>query len=374
MIKGSERTAERPRPVRILEVGGHPFFGLVVPQQTESLWAAPKPNPAKIPALGPRKLMRVMGKLRRREFDILVVAASQYAPWHPRSFLTVLRDWHIRAPLGLFAIFAVHIIHRFHDVPVAVLDLSDSCLIHKHTFSLLGACKAYFKRELPSDHWLTFCKSGYPNFPGRRWRSRRRHRAMVDKLKPISFGAPSITFGDLPLPDQIPVPEKTADIFFAGSVDANSTVRIAGLAELDALEKEGYLIDRPMERLSPSNYFKRMAAAWIAWSPGGLGWDCGRHYEAPVVGTVPLINIPTIMRYAPLRDGEHCVLYAPEPGELARVARHALSNKMRLREIARTAGAHVIKHHTSRARAECVLVTVLGKRLDGSDVLDSKAS
>ena len=106
----------------------------------------------------------------------------------------------------------------------------------------------------------------------------------------------------------------------------------------------------------------------LAWSPAGFGWDCGRHYEAPLVNTVPLINYPTIMRHGPLLDGEHCVLYGVEPGGLAQAARAALADKPRLRRIAAQAAAHVRRHHSWQARAEHVVVTVLGRRLDGSRV------
>jgi hypothetical protein len=353
------------RPLRIVEVGGHPLFAAAAPEQTEFLWAAPKPS-AETPALGPIKLIRTLMRLRRGEFDLLVIHAPQYSPWHPRSFLTTLRDWHVRAPLGLFANLAPRWLRWFHRVPIAAVDLSDSCLIGRHNFALLRSCRAFFKRELPSDHWLAFCKSGYPNFPGRRWRRNKRHVAMVEKLRPISFGAPSVTFGELPIPAEPPAPDKTADVFFVGAVDGNSTVRPAGLAELQLLAKEGYVVDLPTERMTPSEFFKRMGAAWLAWSPAGLGWDCGRHYEAPLVGTVPLMNMPTIMRDAPLRGGEHCVFYSVEPGSLARAVRQALADKPRLIEMARAASVHVANNHTVRARVERVAVAVLGRRLDGT--------
>jgi hypothetical protein len=357
--------AASARPLRIVEIGGHPLFAVAVPQQTQFLWAGTKSNPSGVAVLGPFALIQTLLRLRRGDFDLLVIATSQYAPWHPRSFLAVMRDWNIRGPLGLFATFAIRLVRRFHDVPIVAIDLSDSCLIGRHEFGLWRACRAFFKRELPSDHWLVFCRSGYPNFPGRRWRSRKRHAAMVQKLKPISFGAPSVTYGQLPLPDETPSPDKVADIFFAGAVHANSSVRVAGLAELRELAQNGYVIDMPTDRLSAPEYFKRMAAAWLAWSPGGLGWDCGRHYEAPVVGSVPLMNSPTIMRDAPLLDGEHCVFYSPEPGGLVQAARRALADKARLRAMAESAVLHVAKHHTSRARAERVAIAVLGRNLEG---------
>ena len=115
----------------------------------------------------------------------------------------------------------------------------------------------------------------------------------------------------------------------------------------------------------PGEKPRALSTAYLAWSPGGYGWDCARHYEAPLAGTVPLMNYPTIVRHRPLRDGEHCILYAPEPGALARAVRSALADKERLLEMARAAQAHVREHHTLRARAEYVVTTALGRRLDG---------
>jgi hypothetical protein len=274
-----------------------------------------------------------------------------------------LRDWNIRAPLGLFAIFAWRFVHLFHEVPIAVLDLGDPCHIFRHNFFLLDACKAFFKRELPSDYWLAFCGAGYPNFPGRRSRTIARNCRRVQKLRPISYG---FFDGPSPPPAELASPAKNVDIFFAGNVAANSTIRVAGLKELLALQKEGFIIDIPPVQLPRPEFLQRMSAAWLAWSPAGLGWDCQRHYEAALVGSVPLMNYPTIMRDRPLCDGVHCVLYSVEPGGLAQAARTALADKPRLRKMAQAASAHVREHHTFYARAERIVSTVLGRRLDGS--------
>jgi hypothetical protein len=355
------------RPPRILEVGNHHFFLWAAPEQTEFFWSSHKPPGVPSTVLGPRALLRTWGKLRRGEYDLVAIHVPQYAPWHPRSWLTALRDWHVRAPLGLFSLLAPRMVAWFHNVPVIGIDLSDSCLIGRHNFSLLRACKAFFKRELPTDHWIAFCKSSYPNFPGRRWRSRKRNVALVRKLRPISYGSLSITYGELPIAAEPPVPEKTADVFFAGAIGGNSSLRMAGIEEMRALAAEGYVIDLP-DRLAPQEFFKRMSAAWLAWSPAGLGWDCARHYEAPLVGSVPLISMPSILRDAPLEDGKHCVLYAAEPGGLGRAVRQALGDKPRLRDMAQAAGRHVALHHTVRARAERVTIAVLGRKLDGTRI------
>jgi hypothetical protein len=359
----SGRSDPRPehRSLKILEIGADLFFARAAPDQTEFYWTGIKRKGFASRALGPRAFVRSLMKLRRGEFDLLVIHPPLYSPWHPRSLLTALRDWNWRAPLGLFAMFAQRWVHWFHETPIVVVDLDDSCVIGSHNDYLFDRCRAYFKRELPSDHWLAFCNRWYPKYPGRNWRSWRRNQRRIDKLRPISLG-PAFWMSYDGLAES---PQKTADIFFVGAVEGNSTVRSAGLPELRELQDEGYVLDIPDGRLDAPAYLRRLAAAWLAWSPGGLGWDCYRHYEAPLAGTVPLISNPTILRYRPLRDGDHAFYYAPEPGGLAEAARKALADKPRLRKMAQAARSHVRAHHVLRARAEHIAAVVLGHRLDG---------
>ena len=251
------------------------------------------------------------------------------------------------------------LVHLFHKVPIVTLDLGDSFGIGRHNFFLLDVSRIYFKRELPADRWHVFFSSTYRDLPGHRWRGQAKNRARLRKLAPISYGY-------FYFPTDFSPEKKSSDVFFAGNADPNSTVRSDGLPELLALREEGYAIDIATERLPPDEFFRRLSGAWLAWSPGGYGWDCARHYEAPLAGTVPLMNYPTIVRHRPLRDGEHCILYAPEPGALAQAVRSALADKQRLLDMARAAQVHVREHHTLQARAEHVVTTALGRRLDGS--------
>src|SRR5262245_7425573 len=352
-------------PLRILEIGGHPLFKLAVPDQTDFYWASTKPPARGQLALGPIKFVQSLLKLRRGEYDLLVLHAGQYAWWHPRSFLTAMRDWHVRALLGLFSILAARYSIVLHKVPTAVVDLADTCLLGGHNKFLLKRCAAYFKRELPIDNWLVFCGQVYPNFPGARWRRQPAHIKMVGRLKPISLGT---MWPDDALSLFAPSEKKETDIFFSGAIANNSTVRAAGLAELQTLQNEGYIIDFSEERLSPDEFLRRMSAAWLGWSPSGLGWECRRHYEAALAETVPLINLPTIIRDAPMRDGEHCLFYSVQAGGLADVARKALDDKPRLRAMANRAAIHVKRHHSNYARAERIAIEVIGRRLDGSTI------
>ncbi len=357
------------RPLRILEIGGDCLFALAAPAQTEFYWTGirlrgnVRQRFGRLGGikrvLGPIRFVRTLLELRRHEYDLLVVHAAPFAPWHPRSFLTALRAWNVLSPLGLFANFAWRIVHLFHGVPVVTLDLGDSFGIGRHNFFLLDVSKVYFKRELPADRWHVFFSSSYRDLPSRRRRGKAKNRRRLLKLTPISYGL-------FYFPPDFRQEQKSSDVFFAGNADPNSTVRSDGLQELLALRDEGYAIDIASERLPLPEFFRRLSAAWLAWSPAGYGWDCARHYEAPLAGTVPLINYPTIVRHRPLRDGEHCILYAAERGALANAVRAALADKERLKRIARAAAAHVREHHTLRARAEYVVTTALGRRLDGS--------
>jgi Glycosyl transferases group 1 len=178
------------------------------------------------------------------------------------------------------------------------------------------------------------------------------------KLRPISLGV-------WPNTKPMTMP-KTSDVFFAGDVAPNSTVRSEGVKELLALGDEGIVIDFPQQRISNDEFNRRLASAWLAWSPSGYGWDCYRHYESGLLGTVALMNYPTTYRYQPLEEGRHGLYYAVEPGALAAAVRRALADKPALERMAAAAREHVLKHHMPRARVEYVVRAALGRNLDGT--------
>ena len=353
----------RRRPLRVLEVGPDAMFVRAAPEQTDHYWCAERPSPEGWKPLGPLSLIRCLHRLRTGRYDLLVVHAPQYGPWHLRSLLTAIRDWNIRCPLGIFTLFAWRALLRFHATPIAAVDLGDGFGLGRHVLPLIDACRLFFKRELPADNWLVFYHTGHRNLPSARWRAKALWRTRIAKLRPISYGTLTPLWETM---DDYLGAEKTADIFWAGRIQPNSTVRTAGLPELEQLAREGYVVDIPTGRLPSSEFLRRLSAAWIAWSPQGMGWDCSRHYESSWLQTVALINYPTIQRHAPLLDGEHCLLYRVEPGGLAEAARAALADKTRLRRMGEAAREHVLRRHTLRARAEHVAVSTCGRRLDGA--------
>jgi hypothetical protein len=252
---------------------------------------------------------------------------------------------------------APHLLRLPVDAPIAVIDTGDFPFINRADLFLLSRCKFYFKRELPPDRWRLFTKTAHRELPTRRFRRRSWLRHHIDKLRPISLGLPAAVT-DLPPADL----DKTTDVFVSSGVEGTSTVRKAGMSEIAALRDRGFRIDIIEGRLSPQEFYRRCAQAWIVWSPEGLGWDCFRHYEALGCGSVPLINQPTIERHRPLLHGVHALYYDPEPGCLTGAIEAALADKDRLRAIARDGKAHVLAHHTLTAIANYVVETTLGEQ------------
>jgi glycosyltransferase involved in cell wall biosynthesis len=196
--------------------------------------------------------------------------------------------------------------------------------------------------------------------PTTRIRRSRRWQRRIEKLRPISLQAGSIDIGR---PDDA-FAAKNADVFFAGAVELNSTVRSDGLRQLEGLAARGLRIDMPAERLAQDEFYRRMSRAWLAWSPSGLGWDCYRHYEAPQCLTVPVINYPTILRNRPLQDGVHAIYYPPEGDGLARAIENALVDKERLKRMALAGREHVQSHHVGPAFCDRILKAALHDETD----------
>ena len=169
----------------------------------------------------------------------------------------------------------------------------------------------------------------------------------------------------------MPFPKKSTDVFVALTLEGGTTVRNQGIDQIRRLTDAGLVLDIVEGRVGHAEYMERMASAWLTWSPEGLGWDCFRHYEAPLVYTVPVINNPTIVRYEPLQDGVHAIYYQPDdPGSRGDKIRSALADKDRLRLIAQTARSHVLKFHVRpRPLADALLKIGLGFEEPSSGLL-----
>jgi len=337
--------ADKSVPPRILEIGGSALFARIYPETTARVWTNSHVDRSLEPHLTPwgwNNLVRAFRLARAGEIDLIVWHELPYAPWDPRYLFriaTKLGPLAVPLLIKYLATFAIVLAARR---PLVVIDAGDYVCVPRHTMWVMGRAARTFKRELPFDRWRLLSGTLHPRQPTGRLRKSRRLKATLDRIRPISLGA---TWSPDPLLPR-PAAEKRVDVFFAGNIAANSTVRDDGVGELEQLRARGYVIDIATERLSRAEFYDRCAASWLVWSPEGHGWECFRHYEVPLCGSVPLINRPPINRYAPLEHGVHCILYEVEPRGLARAVEAALADKTRLAEIAKAGHSFVLQHHT----------------------------
>ena len=342
--------------LRFLEIGVDRRFKIAYPEQTDFFYTGTRHHSHFGPGsqvLSPVALWKIVGRLRRGEYDLIVVHPPLYPAWHLRTILHVIRYRPLTFPVGLFSTLAFHFLRLVRRTPIVVTDMLDSFGIPKHNFFLFDLCRTYYKRELPSDNWLVFYGTGHRNLPGRSFRTFPRFQRYIKKLRPISIGASSLFEQS-----DTPLPEKTSDLFFSGTI-GSSSAREKGLAHVLALRERGIRVDIPDKRLPWEEFHKRCAAAWLVWSPGGFGWDCVRHYEAAMAGSVVVMNYPSIEMHQPLRHGEHCLYYGVEGEHLAETIVSAIENRPQLEKMAQAARKHSLAHHTYKALAKHIVRNTL---------------
>lgn len=336
--------------IRILEIGQACLFKRVWPDSVT--WVCPGGRPARaaipirVPFFeGEDAIPRLERELAEHRYDLIVYLApgvpdARATRWDllKWNFLSTRRANPERDTVWRLIDSAV-------ATPLAVLDVHDAPQLDPGNLPLLDRCHAFFKRELPSKGSTLFF----------RLTDRRRSRAGVPaKLHPMSVGVSPERLAAAP-----PAPlEKTSDVFFAGTI-GDTAVRRKGLGELLALRDMGISVDVG-EHLPLAQYMERCARAWLVWSPEGLGKECCRHYEAPLCGSVPVINRADRIFHRPLREDVHCFRYdADKGGELRDTVVRALSNRARLQSMSREGRDYVLRHHTFEALSRYVASTTL---------------
>jgi hypothetical protein len=307
-----------------------------------------------------RDLWRLRGELRAGRYDLVITCAIDDPVWridrngfaNLRKVLKKLLRWPASLALDL-----VPWMLRKTGVPLAIYEWEDNTAIARKNWGLLDRATLYFKTQTPRNPFKAFFFQDRRNDDLFNIIRQPRYVEWVEKIRPFTVG--------------ITVPEdwssrqdveKKTDIFFAGPV-GYSYVRAEGLRQLEALREQGYVIDLVVTdrqpRLAPDEFLRRCAQAWLSWSPEGAGWDCARHYWGPLMGSVPLLNHPDTRRHRPLLDGVHAFYYGVESDDFQRVAKLALSDKTRLRQMAAAGEAHVRANHTVPALADYLIAETL---------------
>ncbi len=346
--------------LQIIEIGDKPFVKSAFPKETTYFSTAVVP-PAAVAdqgiyrvSLSTFALMRRM--LRDPATSLIVCHPTFFSPWHWRWIARALFNRRVlQGHVPLVRAFGPQLLRGAVGAPVAVVDQDDFPLINSSNLFLLDLSVAYFKRELPADRWRVFLKTAHANLPSHRFRLQHRYAERIAKIRPLSLGLP-FGWDASRMPHDLP---KTSDIFFAGRVDGSSWVRETGIKELRALAERGIKVDIPDAPLPPDEFYRRCASAWLTWSPEGYGWECFRHYEASMCGSIPVCNLPPLERHRPMRDGEHAVFYPVEPGGLTQAVVAALANKERLGVMAQAARAFVLANHTPSAIATYIVEEAL---------------
>lgn len=344
--------------MRILEFGPAPFVKSVYPDTVFVAIGANAVRAADASGLdfSLRNLARIRRLVTDASFDAIVVtrSSSQHDAVRLATLVRLVANRRTGARgIPLVRIFGDRILRLGASPPIIVHDPADAPFVPRNALWLWRSATAIFKRELPLDRWLLFMRTAHEDVPTPRFRRLDKYRSILAKVRPMSLGLAL----DKERAISAAPAEKRTDVFFAGLSEANSYVRETGLRELRELRAAGIGVDIAEERLPRDEFFRRCAEARLVWSPGGLGHDAFRHYEAAACGSVPLISRPPIEQYRPFTDGVSAFFYDPEEGGLGRAIRRALLRRDDLAAVGQAARAHVMAHHTVKARVDHMLET-----------------
>jgi hypothetical protein len=298
-----------------------------------------------------RRFRAILADTRRGAYDLVFAGNNAFPYFNPRK--GVVRNssnlvWKVLTHPNLLkgGVFP----YARLGSPLAGIDMEDRPVVDNRWFHILEHSVCFFKRELPQNPCNAFLYTTAKTECNGNVQHSEIFQRWIKKLRPISLGIePDLCrrYADIDT-------GKKTDVFFAGDLH-NRPNRQAGIRQLERLQAEGYAIDIAREKLSREEFLRRCAQARLVWSPEGFGWDCFRHYEIALVGSVPLMQSPTIQRYAPFMDEEHAIYYCVEADHLAVRVRQALHNRARLVEMGQAARQHVLKWHTHEALSRYVI-------------------
>lgn len=261
-------------------------------------------------------------KLSDHAFDVVIVEDYQgkLLRHHQMNWLQKAGDWArafrrfgrraaIQRQYAAACPFSVADLRRY--APVAVVDLMDHPYLTIGNLDLLQQCTAYFKRELPYDRLALFniryIYQELAQFLGhailrddyaRRyhaffspWKTRKVElRPLTEHVYGIPLGIRDTVFQAL---TELRTKDQDIDIFWAG--EPSNTMRITAINRLRELAHTTnwniVIADAPMPM---ADFWNTIARSKLTLSVAGGGWDCFRHCEAVALGSLPIINIPTM--------------------------------------------------------------------------------
>jgi glycosyltransferase involved in cell wall biosynthesis len=315
--------------MRVLEISRLGLFKGLMPDETEWIrWGtsltADEPVRPEAPSF--ELLTRTLSRIRRREFDLIVLPAIHPDHVHMQSKIKLMSKTMLRNAAKIPAVASL--VHRLvlRGTRAVIVDVADERHLCATTLKLFPKFALYFKRELDAG------EAREPSVEGR--------------VRPIP----------LILPDErrtSPPREKDIDVMFAGN-NFNEP-RKRAVEEARSLARRGFRVFIPDKPLPYTAFMEALSRAWIVLSPEGEGWDCYRHYESCLAGSVPLINRASYKRHLYLEDGKHCFYYDADRDSVAERVVALLADKPRLSGMAEEGRRYVLANHTRPAVARYIL-------------------
>lgn len=345
--------------MKILEISRIGFFAALHPGATHWIRWGPPLTSAELYDPAPftlTDLVQTLRRLRTRSYDLVVLPAihpdHRFDAWQKLAAKSALQFASRRAMCSQL------LLRLMGSCPHIIVDIRDERHLCETTLRLFPQATHYFKRELDFDRDVEV--------------------GIQASLCPLPLFVPDERFSP-------PAQEKDIDVFFAGAIC--NDVRADAVKAANEMTARGLRVFIPREPLPFPEFLATLARSWLVLSPEGYGWDCYRHYEACLAGSVPVINRPSYRRCLYLRDGVHCIYYDMHDGSLAQHLVTALADKERLLRIAQAGRTHVLANHTRSAVARSMIAEaakavpslsqsdeVVATRLSGADELSRNSS
>jgi glycosyltransferase involved in cell wall biosynthesis len=318
--------------MNILEATRCGFFKALQPDRT--CWIRWGPSltadePHRPERFGFSRLAQILWRVRNNTYDLVVLSAihpeHKYdEPWHKLAAKFALQT------AARSAVFSGLLSRAVGSCRHVIVDIGDDRHLCEATIRLLPRSALYFKRELDLDRITE-----------------------PSRVRPLPLFVPNENL----IPQRR---QKDIDVFFAGTLC--NGIRNDAVETLRSLSRRGLRVVIPSASLPYPDFLVALARSWLVLSPEGYGWDCYRHYEACLAGSVPVINRPSYRRPLFLQHGVHCFYYDPGPGSLAELLLAVLANKDALMHIAETGRQHVLANHTRSAVARYILREIVGEK------------
>jgi hypothetical protein len=309
--------------MRVLEISRFGLFKALMPDTTDWIrWGgsltADEPMQPERPSLA--LLTRTLSRLGRREFDLVVLPSIHPQHVEDQSRYKLISKAMLHGAANVPGAAALLHLFGLRSARHIILDIHDDPRLCETTLRLFPRFALYFKRELALDAAHS--------------------RPPIGKFKPLP----------LILPNERRIPpshEKDIDLVFAGRLCNDTRKRAVEAARsLAAQRVRVFIPDRP---LSYRSFMEVLGRSWLVLSPEGLGWDCYRHYEACLAGSVPIINRPRFKRHLYLEEGTHCFYYDADRDCVATRVLELLADKPKLACMSEEGRRYVLANHTRSA-------------------------